>query len=131
MYQLEFETRHSYSPSPKGIVVPISLSYAGEFVRLEAKIDTGASVCFFQRPYAVELGIQVEAGRLETFSTAAGVFEAYGHMVEIDCLGHRNHAMVYFAKALDFTRNVLGREGWLDHHRLGLIDYQSSLYLGT
>ena len=129
MYQLDFATRYPYSPSSTGIEVPIKLYYGGEFVRLPAKIDTGAADCLFQRAYAVELGIEVEAGQLETFSTATGTFVAYGHMVEIDCLGHRNHAKVYFAKAESFSRNVLGRRGWLDHHRMGLIDFESLLYL--
>jgi Aspartyl protease len=131
MHQLDFVTRYAYPPSDRGIEVPIELRYGGESVRLPAKIDTGASGCFFQRAYAEELGVDVEAGRLETFSTAAGVFEAYGHRVEIDCLGHRNYATVYFARAISFSRNVLGRDGWLDHHRMGLSDRESLLYLSS
>jgi hypothetical protein len=131
MHQLDFATRYPYTPSPRGIEIPIELYYGAESVRLRAKIDTGASACFFQRAYAEELGIQVESGELETFDTPGGPFEAYSHMVEIDCLGHRNPSRVYFARALTFSRNTLGREGWLDHHRMGLIDFQSLLYLGT
>jgi hypothetical protein len=37
--------------------------------------------------------------------------------------------MVYFAVEASFKRNVLGRGGWLDHVRLGLVDYQGELYL--
>ena len=131
MYQLDFATRYLYSRSPRGIEVPINLYHGGEFVRLRAKIDTGALACFFQRAYAEELGIQVESGQLETFSTPGGDFDAYGHLVEIGCLGHRNHARVYFAKALRFDRNTLGQEGWLDHYRMGLVDSESLLYLST
>jgi len=131
MYQVDFATRFAYAPSGRGIEVTIELHHLESSVRLQAKIDTGAAVCFFQRAYAEELGIQVEAGRLETFSTATGDFEAYGHLVEIDCLGHRNYSTVYFAKAISFSRNVLGRSGWLDHHRMGLMDRESLLYLSS
>jgi Aspartyl protease len=131
MFQLDFVTRHNYSSSNREIEVPIELHYDGGSVRLLAKIDTGASVCFFHRAYAEELGIEVEAGRPETFSTAAGNFDAFGHIVEIGCLGHRNEATVYFPAALSFSRNVLGRDGWLDHNRIGLVDYESLLYLSS
>jgi hypothetical protein len=36
---------------------------------------------------------------------------------------------VYFAKDESFTRNVLGRQGWLDRVKLGLIDYEGRLFL--
>ena len=36
---------------------------------------------------------------------------------------------VYFAAHESFTRNVLDRRGWLDQVRLGLVEYQSKLYL--
>jgi hypothetical protein len=36
---------------------------------------------------------------------------------------------VYFAKEESFTRNVLGRVGWLDRVKLGLIDYEGKLFL--
>jgi hypothetical protein len=36
---------------------------------------------------------------------------------------------VYFAAHESFTRNVLGRSGWLDQVRLGIVEYESKLYL--
>jgi hypothetical protein len=36
---------------------------------------------------------------------------------------------VYFAAHESFTRNVLGRRGWLDLVRLGQAEYVSKLYL--
>jgi hypothetical protein len=38
---------------------------------------------------------------------------------------------VYFAKEESFTRNVLGRQGWLDRVKLGLIDYEGKLLLSA
>ena len=37
--------------------------------------------------------------------------------------------MVYFAAPADFSRSVVGRSGWLQHFRLGLIDYDTMLLL--
>jgi hypothetical protein len=36
---------------------------------------------------------------------------------------------VYFAADAAFSRNVLGRQGWIDRIRLGLVDYEGKLYL--
>jgi hypothetical protein len=129
VHQVDFATCYKYERSENGIEVPIELHYREGSVRLRAKVDTGAASCFFQRAYAEELGIQVEAGHRETFSTAAGYFEAFGHHLEIRCLGHKSVGIVYFGAATTFSRNVLGRMGWLDQHKLGLIDSNSTLYL--
>ncbi len=44
-------------------------------------------------------------------------------------LGIETVSTVYFAKEESFTRNALGRQGWLDRVRLGLIDYEGKLFL--
>jgi hypothetical protein len=47
----------------------------------------------------------------------------------INVLGVELFSTVYFAEEESFTRNVLGRQGWLDHVKLGLIDYEGKLLL--
>jgi hypothetical protein len=37
--------------------------------------------------------------------------------------------LVYFAEDENFSRNVLGRHGWLELVTIGLIDYDGKLYL--
>jgi hypothetical protein len=66
---------------------------------------------------------------LEVLGTATGTFKAYGHSVTLSVLGNSFDVMVYFAEHEGFGRNVLGRRGWLDRVRLGLIDYEGKLYL--
>ena len=62
-------------------------------------------------------------------STATGYFYAYGHNITLKVLGIETISTVYFAKEESFTRNVLGRQGWLDRIKLGLIDYEGKLFL--
>jgi len=64
-----------------------------------------------------------------TFSTVAGEFRAYGHELTLAVLGVEVQALVYFYENPNFTRNVLGRNGWLNRVRLGLVDYDSVVYL--
>jgi len=128
---LTFQSKHDYSDAQAGIEVPISLAVAGErTVRLRAKVDTGASFCIFQREYAEQLGIEVESGRHQEVRTAnGGSFSVYGHMVTLSCLDWEFETMVYFATPDEFKRNVVGRTGWLQHFRLGLIDHDAVLFL--
>jgi len=37
--------------------------------------------------------------------------------------------MLYFFADPAIERNVLGRRGWLDRMRLGLVDYDHTIYL--
>jgi len=128
---LTFRSRHDYSSSVVGIDIPVGLKIGdGRSVRLLAKVDTGAANCIFQRDYAEQLGIDVESGERKTFGTAVGSrFDAYGHTVTLSCLDWEFEAVVYFAVPRDYSRNVVGRSGWLDRFRLGLIDHDLTLFL--
>jgi predicted aspartyl protease len=118
---LEFAASHHYGGSTDGIDVPITLSVRGQSVDLLAKVDTGAAHCIFERRYAEFLGLDVESGRLQRFRTVAGSFSAYEHEVNLQALGIEIVAMVFFAQDQAFSRNFVGRSGWLDRLRLGII----------
>jgi hypothetical protein len=129
MYELSFSTRYDYSAFAEGIEVEVTLSYGESSQRLIAKVDTGASFCIFQREYAEAIGIAVETGQRRTFSTAGGPFSAYGHTIQMNCLGHTNESVAYFSEQYGFVRNVLGRQGWLNRHRLAIVDHDGLIYL--
>jgi hypothetical protein len=77
------------------------------------------------------LGLDVESGRLQRFRTATGSFAAYAHEVTLETLGIGFSAVVFFAQDPAFTRNFLGRIGWLDRLRVAIVDYDLALYLGA
>jgi hypothetical protein len=118
-----------YNAGEPGITLPVGLRNSAGSVDLIAKLDTGSSYCIFQRNYADSLGIDLETGAKEKIGTANSFFIAYGHEVSILALDFEFHATVYFAEDYDITRNVLGRQGWLDRIRIGLIDYDGKLYV--
>lgn len=127
---LEFDTTHGYTDAKDGIHVPITLAIGRQSVELVARMDTGAAHCIFERKYGEMLGLDVESGRLQCFRTVAGSFSAYEHEVTIQTLGIEFPAVVYFAQDSDFSRNFLGRSGWLDRLRVGIIDYDRMLFVG-
>ena len=130
METLTFRLRRGYADSGLGIELPITISSGpGRSVSILAKVDTGAACCIFQREYAEELGIDVEKGQQTKFRTATGSFETYGHQVALSCFEWDFEAVVYFAQAHEFSRNVLGLQGWLDKLRFGLVHHDQSLFL--
>jgi len=126
---LTFEKTHYYSTLKSGISLTAILHHGQESVECEAKLDTGSSHCIFKRAHGELLGLDIESTAPENIATVTGSFKAYPHMVTIEVLGIRSEAAVYFAADDHFTRSVLGRIGWLNRVKLGLIDYEAKLLL--
>ncbi|MBA3601952.1 MAG: hypothetical protein H0W45_12120, partial [Acidobacteria bacterium] len=62
-------------------------------------------------------------------STATGNFHAFGHELLLSVFGIETVSIAYFAESDYFDRNFLGRIGWLDRVKLGLIDQEGKLFL--
>jgi len=131
MEAISFDEIHFYNILKVGITVSVIL-FSGEIsVDFEAKIDTGSSYCVFERKHAERLNLDVESGELLRISTATSSLDAFGYELAMMVLGIETFSKVYFAKEESFTRNVLGRQGWLDRVKLGLIDYEGKLLLSA
>ena len=126
-YSLSFDVEHNYSS--EGISLPVTLRHGQDKVTFEADLDTGSTFCIFNRGHAETLGLNVESGDPARFNTVTGSFDAYGHMLTLETLGYSFDVTVYFAAHENLKRNVLGRRGWLDQVRLGIVEYESKLYL--
>jgi predicted aspartyl protease len=128
---ISFEKVYEYDTLKSGITVIVEMTYGDESRRNRAKIDTGAENCIFERKHGERLGIEIESGRKQIFSTANSYFTAYAHEVTLTVLDIETVSIVFFAKEETFTRNVLGRQGFLDRVKLGLIDYEGKLLLSA
>lgn len=129
-YRLTFSKSHKYDPGDNSITVPVTLSVGQEVIDFPAKIDTGSVFCIFQREYGEALSLNIESGIPERVGTVTGSsFQTYGHEVSLSVLGFQFDVIVYFASDYGFRRNVLGRRGWIQQVRLGIIDYDGELYV--
>jgi hypothetical protein len=131
VYELRFTRRHDYASRVEGIFVPVVPIRGNETIELTASIDTGASFCLFSREYARALNINIETGEPRTFSTANSKLEAFGHVVIIRVLGIDAEALVFFFADENINKNVLGRRGWLDRLRFGLLEYEQKLFVSV
>ena len=119
---LEFDLAHEYSIYKERISIETILQSGERSVIFEAKVDTGSTYCVFERGRGEALGIVIEEGTLIQLGTATGSFRAFGHELVLTVLGIETVSTVYFAESDFFDRNVLGRIGWLDRVKLGLIE---------
>jgi hypothetical protein len=132
MFPLRFKTRYRFDDRQTGITVPVSLRVEDVSLDLMAKIDTGSDYCMFERGYAETLAIDVEKGELREFSSMGGSFQAFGHEVTIRVLNLTlDSTTVYFYEDTRKKRNVLGRHGFLNRVRLGLIEHDSAVYCSS
>lgn len=128
-HQLNFAQLLAYDAGAPGISLTVTLALGLSQVEFPAKIDTGSTFCVFERAWGEALGLIIEDGVRERIGTVTGSFFAFGHSVTLTTAGLEFDALVFFATDESFTRNVLGRFGWLDRVVLGLVDYEGRLYL--
>ena len=130
-WQLGFSDRFDYG-AYDDIVLPITLSSdLANQVLVRPKLDTGSTFCVFQRLYADLLGLDMERGVAQLIRTATGSFAAHGHEITLTVGQLEWQAVVYFAEDENFPVNVVGRRGFLDRLRAGLVDYEQFLYVSS
>jgi hypothetical protein len=125
---LEFDTELHYEETRSGILVPIRLAHGNRSVELSARLDTGAADCIFDDSYADVLGL-TDPGIQREYRTVTGSFTARGHEVTIQTLGLEWTAMVFFHAMGNPANAFVGRRGWLDRVRLGVVHYEQRLLL--
>lgn len=126
---IEFDVVHEYSPYEIGIRIEATLRNGDLQVDTNARFDTGSTFCIFKRYLGEDLGFTIETGIPVMIGTATGSFHAFGHELVLTVLGLEFVSTVYFAESEYFDRNVLGRTGFLDRVKFGLIEPESKLYL--
>jgi len=128
-HRLEFEKLLSYDAGESGITINTTLKLSGKSVSFPAKIDTGSALCIFERKYGEQLGFEIENGLFQRVGTATGIFVVYGFRIALQIEDFEFDSLVYFAQDENIRRNVLGRRGWLELVKVGLVDYEGKLYL--
>jgi hypothetical protein len=131
MAKLEFSRTHSYPSTVAGISMPVVLKCGDDAVHLLGYLDTGASHCLFERRHGELLRLDIEAGDRRAFGTATGSVVAFGHVVQLEILGLTFESTVYFFADEGIRKNLLGRTGWLDRVRLGLVHYDCEMLVAS
>lgn len=126
---LQFDISRSYEETESGLIVPVALVHGSRRVEIDAKLDTGASDCLFDSQFAELLELDWQNGFERNYRTLTGSIRAFGHEVAISTFGLEWEAIVYFYESDSRANAFLGRRGWLDRVRLGLVHYEQNIYL--
>jgi hypothetical protein len=129
LISLDFDAQLDYEETSAGIRVLIRLINGDRSVELRARLDTGAADCLFDRSYADILGL-AESGVERSYRTVTGSFRAFGHEITIETLGLAWPALVFFHAIGNPAYAFVGRRGWLDRVRLGIVHHEQRLLLG-
>jgi hypothetical protein len=129
LISLEFDGDFEYKETSAGILVPIRLTHGDYSVELSARLDTGAADCLFDRSYADILGLS-DSGIEREYRTVTGSFKAFGHEVTIETLGLEWSSLAFFHAMGNPAHAFVGRRGWLDRIRLGIVHYEQRLFVG-
>lgn len=62
-FTLSFRTKHNYDTTKIGITVPVELTTGKNVVQVDAKLDTGANFCIFERAYGDMLDLKWRVGQ--------------------------------------------------------------------
>lgn len=130
-FTLNFSRFVEYDAGQPGVSLEIKLSLVNSSVTFPAKIDTGSTDCIFARKYGEQLGLIIEDGDRIKIGTATGGFNVYRHFVTLGVLNFEFDVAVYFIEDENINRSVLGRHGFLDRVKFGLIDYEGKLFLSS
>jgi hypothetical protein len=129
--ELSFSSLLTMVQDETGLVVPVSLIAGKQELDVDAYLDTGAKYCVFPRWIGTSLGIDVESGEEISLGTGGGPLICYLHYLTLRIGSLYFDAVpICFTKFDSFPRCLLGREGWLQKVKVGIVTYEDQLYLG-
>jgi hypothetical protein len=129
-HQLSFSSLLNINQDQAGLLVPITLSTTDRDIKIEAFLDTGAKYSVLPRWVGEELGLDIEAGIQTDLMTGAGPMPTYLHYLTLT-VGDLafDDAPICVSKFPEFSRCLLGRGGWIQSVRLGLVAYDDHPFL--
>lgn len=128
-YEIVYHHQFAYDANDAGITLPLMIAANGLAEAVTAEIDTGSTLCVFQREVAESLGVTVEDGIEDYVSAMGTIIRVYGHEVTLTIGDLALDLFVYFPDYQGIPRNLLGRQGFLQRLRFGLDDYEGIVYL--
>jgi hypothetical protein len=83
----------------------------------------------YEETWADILGLP-ESGVERDYRTVTGSFRAVGHEIILETLGLQWQSLVFFHSMGNPAHAFVGRRGWLDRVRLGIVHRRRRLFLG-
>jgi hypothetical protein len=106
----------------RGVYLPVTLASGARQTHVVLRVDSAATYCVLERPWAVYFGLTWDDGDPISIGTAVGGFQAYLHVISLQIDRFRWDAPVAIAEFESppgaVPRQVLGLVGFFDRFRV-------------
>lgn len=97
-------------------IIQATLRRGTSRIRVDALVDSGASISVFQGSIAESLGINAERGKRRIFQGVGGKIIGYVHNVMLKVNGHEFLCRIAFSYELTTSLNLLGRDNFFKQY---------------
>ena len=99
-------------------VIPASLFSGRKKIKIDALIDSGATISVFKDELAEQLGIIIENGKETFLGGVGGRIKGYIHKLEVKIAGKKFSCPVVFSREYLVSFNLLGRQEFFKRFRI-------------
>ena len=99
-------------------IIEIILERGKTKIRLDALVDSGATISIFQGSIAEYLGINIETGERRIFQGVGGRIVGYIHKVSLQICEIRFPCNIAFSNELVTSLNILGRTDFFEQFQI-------------
>ena len=99
-------------------VIPFYVSARGKQLKLQALIDSGATISVFKDEVAEQLEIEIENGKEIYLGGVGGRIKGYIHELRLEIAGKKLICPVVFSREYLVSFNLLGREAFFKQFRI-------------
>jgi hypothetical protein len=114
--------RHPYRELSKGFFAPIvniDIWIGGDWITLDAYVDSGAAYTIFHSDRATTLGLNYKSGRCVMIRVGDGkLILVYLHKLLVQFSDQKFTAIIGFSENLGVGFNILGRISFFDRFRI-------------
>lgn len=95
-------------------IVEVVLEKDKRKIKVDALIDSGATISVFQGSIGEYLGVQIESGQRRIFQGVSGKIVGYIHEVNLQIDNVKFLCKIAFSSELATTLNILGRDNFFE-----------------
>lgn len=99
-------------------VIPTNLFSGKKKIKIDALIDSGATISVFKDEVAEQLAIVIENGQETYLGGVGGRIKGYIHKLKIEIAGKKFACPVVFSHEYTVSFNLLGREMFFKQFRI-------------
>ncbi|MEK7079073.1 MAG: retropepsin-like aspartic protease [Patescibacteria group bacterium] len=110
-------------------VISASLFSVKKKIKIDALIDSGATVSVFKDEVAEQLAIVIESGKEMYLGGVGGRIKGYIHTLKVEIAGKKFLCPVVFSHEYTVSFNLLGREAFFKQFRIIFEEKNNSLKL--